>query len=790
MIKNYFIIAWRNMVRNKAFSAINIAGLSMGVACSVLIMLWVQNEMAIDGFHVKGDRIFKVYEREYYADNTSDDYDTPGLLGAELKKTFPEVEDAVMLQDNNDRETLQAGGKILKAEGSAASAGFFSMFSFPLVQGNATTALKDLSGIAISEKTAVEFFGTAAAAMGKTIRFDNRKDFIVSAVFADITAMSSRKMDWLINWEGFQQDHPWTASWQNSGPLTYVLLKQGTRAAAVDSKLTHFLEKYNGHATNGYRVELGLQPMGEVYLHNHFKNGMIDGGRIEYVRLFSAIALFILLIACINFMNLATARSVKRAREIGVRKVAGALRSSLIQQFIGESMMLTGLAVAIALVLVSLLLHPFNTVTQKQMELPFTDGFFWLKITALVIVTGLIAGSYPALFLSGFNPAKVLKGELTQGSKGAILRKGLVVFQFSLAMILITGTLVVSRQINFIQSKNLGYDKGNLIWLPLEGDLKQHFATFKISALQMPGIENIALVSDDPSYLDQNTNGVDWEGRPAGTLVSFEHPAVGYDFVRTMKMEMAAGRDFSKDFPTDADGCIINETALRIFKFDKPLGQRITINGRKLSVVGVVKDFHFRSLHENIKPVIMELMQSGYYGNILVRTKPGQTKQALTSLSSLSKSLNPQFPFDYTFADEAYRKLYRSEEVIGQLSRAFAFLGIFISCLGLLGLVMFTAEQRTKEIGIRKVLGASVAGIAGLLTTHFLKLVLLAILVATPIGWWAMQQWLNGYAYKTELSWWMFGLAGSLAIFIALLTISFQAIKAALANPVKSLRTE
>jgi putative ABC transport system permease protein len=768
MFKNYFKTAWRNLFKNKAQSAINIAGLSVGLACSLLIFLWVQNELSIDAFHKKGSRLYKVYEREYYQDNVTGDYDTPGLLAEELKKKIPEIEDAVMLEDDNESTTLRAGDKLLKASGSGASAGFFNMFSYPLLQGTVSSALSSVTSMAISKKLAGNLFGSPESAMGKVIRYNNSKDYKVTAVFDDIPAWSSRKFDYLISWKALQQEQPWTASWQSSGPLTYALLKPKTNAAAVDKKLTNFRNVYTNDSSAAYHVELGLQKYSEVYLHNHFENGKVSGGRIEYVHLFTIIALFILLIACINFMNLATARSVNRAKEVGVRKVIGAARATLIKQFIAESLLLTFCSIVVALLLAALLMPLFNQVTQKQIALPFQQVTFWLSIIAITILTGVISGSYPALYLSSFNPIKVLKGTTK----------------------LSIGTVIVSKQITFIQNKNLGYNKENLLYLPVEGDLAKKYQTLKTEALQMPGIKAVSLISDgNPVFLDQWTNGVDWEGRDPKTMISVEHPEVNYDFIKTMGLQMAAGRDFSKDYPIDKDGFLINETAAKYMNYKEPVGKFITINGRRGQIIGVIKDFNFRSLHETIKPMVVQLGER-VSGSILVRTEAGKTKQAIANVEKLCRELNPEFPFTYSFADEEYQQLYNNEQVISKLSNAFAFLAIFISCLGLLGLVMFTTEQRTKEIGIRKVLGASVGSIVQLMTSNFLQLVFIAIAIASPLAWWAMHSWLNNYAYKIDITWWMFAAAGGLVVLIAAATISVQAIKAAIANPVKSLRTE
>jgi len=527
-----------------------------------------------------------------------------------------------------------------------------------------------------------------------------------------------------------------------------------------------------------------------VYLHSNFTAGKIDGGRIEYVHLFSIVALFILLIACINFMNLTTARSVKRAKEIGVRKVVGAVRGVLIKQFIGESLLLTAIAVIISLVLLVLLLPLFNQVTQKQIALPFDQPLFWGKLLLITIITGLVSGSYPALFLSSFNPVKVLKGTMKLDSGTTFFRKGLVVFQFVLSVVLIIGTIIVSRQVSYVQSINLGFDRENMVYIPIEGNLSKTYEVFKDEALKMPGIQSVTRSSSEPTNISPTTIGVQWDGKDPNINISFANARVGYDYIHTTKLKMIAGRDFSKDFPTDSAGYIINEAALKRIGYANPIGRNFTMWGQKGKIIGVVKDFHFRSMHEEIIPLILHYGEKEEDGNILVRTMPGKTKEALASLQALYKELNPDFQFTYTFSDDEYNKLYNSEQIVSKLSDAFAFLAIFISCLGLLGLAMFTAQQRLKEIGIRKVLGASVSSLFTLLSSEFLWLVVIALVIAIPIADYSMNYWLRTFAYRTTIDWQIFAMAGALIIGIALATVSFQAIKAALINPIKSLRSE
>ncbi|MBC7828465.1 MAG: ABC transporter permease [Chitinophagaceae bacterium] len=789
MLKNYFKIALRNFWKNKTFSFINIFGLALGMACSLLIMLWVQDEKAMDGFFKNSERIFSVYERQYYDNKIEAFHGTPGILYDEIKKVIPEVEYASGMAWN-ERGTFQAGNKIMKEEGNQAGADFFKIFSYRLLQGRPSTALNTPVSIAISRKMSEDFFGSPQAAMGKTIRYENQKDFKITAVFENIPKNASRKFDFLINWEAWLDRNSWAKEWGNNGPATLIQLRAGANALLVEKKIKKFLDNYNKDQSAAFRIELGLQRYDELYLHSTFKNGKIAGGRIEYVRLFSIVAIFILLIACINFMNLTTARSVKRAREIGIRKVVGAVRSVLRRQFIGEAVLLSFFSIIISLVLVSLLLPSFNTITGKQISLPVNQSSFWLSLAGLTLITGFISGSYPAIFLSSLNPVTVLKGALKFSTGAAWFRKGLVVFQFALSTILIIGTIVVSKQVDYVQSENLGYERENLVYIPLEGDLTGKYSLFKDQALKMQGIQQVTRISQTPTQIENGTGGVQWEGKDPKTLPMFTQASVGYDFVKTMNVTILKGRDFSKNFGTDSVGYIVNEAALKKIGYKDPIGKPLTFWEKKGSIIGVVKDFHFNSLHEPINPLIIRYGEKETYGSAMVRIGSGKTKQAIAGLEKLCKQLNPQFPFTYYFSDDEYQKLYKSEQVVSKLANSFAFLAIFISCLGLLGLAMFTAEQRTREIGIRKVLGASISSLFALMSKEFMFLVCISLVIASPVAWWLMNNWLQNYAYRTPISWWVFLFAGALAVIIALVTVSFQATKAAIANPIKSLRTE
>lgn len=792
MLRNYFKIAIRNLARNKAFSLINIMGLALGLACSLLIMLWVHDEYDIDAFHKNGARLYSIYERQNHDGQWNAFYATPAVMADEMKRVLHEVEYAANYSWN-EMATFEANNKIIKESGNYAGADFFNMFSYHVLEGNAANALQTPSGITISKKMAEDFFGSPAAAIGKTIRYQARSDFKITAVFDNVPGNSTQQFEYILNWHEFLRrfvNDP-GGEWANSGPACYIMLRKGTDAKAFEKRINRFLDTYNKQQTSRDYTRLGIQRYGDIYLHSGFdKNANISGGRIEYVQLFSIVAIFILLIACINFMNLTTARSIKRAKEIGVRKVIGAVRASLVSQFIGEAMLVVLLSVTVALVVVIFVLPAFNQLTAKHITIPFYSAAFWVGIAALFLITGFISGSYPALYLSSFNPVHVLKGRL-KFSRGALwFRKGLVVFQFVLSVILIVGTMVISKQVGYIRSANLGYNRENLIYVPLEGELAGKFNVFKIQALNMPGIQNITCMSQNLTQIVPKTSGVDWEGKEPNSAVEFTWSKVGYDFTKTLHAQIAEGRDFSKKFASDSAGYILNETGAKITGYKNPVGRPFTFRQKRGIIIGVVKDFHFSSLHETINPLVLSLGENTAEGAVLVRTEPGRTKEALASLDKIYKEINPQFPFTYQFSDEEYTKLYRNEQVAGKLSNYFAFLAIFIACLGLLGLVIFTAEQRTKEFGIRKVLGASPVSLIALLAKEFLVLVFIAMLIASPLAWLAMHNWLNDYAYKITMSWWMFGAAGGATIVIALITISFQAIKAAMANPVKNLRSE
>ena len=792
MVRNYLKTAWRSLLRSKAFSFINIFGLGLGIACSLLIYLWVTDELSVDAFHSNKSNIYAVYERVFSEGKPDAGYYTAGSLATELKRKIPEVQYAAAF-DERMSGTFMVGEKSITMKGGSADSDFFKIFSYKLLKGTAITALNRPDGIAVSRRMADNFFGSPNAAFNKTIRLDNKKDFLITAVFEDVKDNSSSQFDYLLNWQYHFKDVGWLSDWVYRGPKTYVALYPGTSQAVVEAKIKNFIDPYfaKDKESNGLHYELGLQRFDQAYLHSTFKNGVPEGGRIEYVYLFSIVGVFILLIACINFMNLSTARSVKRAKEVGIRKAAGALRSWLIFQFIGEAMLFTVLAITLALVIAVFLLPYFNTVTGKQIVLPVKQFSFWMSLAGLTLIIGLVAGSYPALFLSALNPVKVLKGPLKFNAGAVWFRKGLVVFQFALSIMLIIGTLVIAKQINFIQTRNLGFDKENLIYVPLSGNITSGYDVFKQEITGMPGIKAVSRADFQPTQINGHAYDVDWAGKNPNSKIVVIHTTVGYDYLKTLNLKLLQGRDFSKDLQSDSTTYIINETALKLTGYKDPIGKPISIFQIKGKIVGVVKDFHFKSLHDPIEPLLVNLddkLQRGGYA--LVRTRPGETKEAIASLQTVYKQLESRFPFSYVFADQQFQRLYQNEQIISRLSNTFASLAIFISCMGLLGLAMFTAEQRAKEIGVRKVLGASEAVIFKLLSAEFLQLVVIAFFIAAPLAWLVMSNWLRNYAYRTNIGIGLFAFAGVAALAIAMLTISYQAIKAAIVNPVKSLRSE
>ena len=787
MIKNYLKTAWRNLLSNKMFSLINISGLALGMTCALLIMLWIKDETRMDKFHANGKRLFRVMENQYYEGSISTFTATPGIFAENVVKDIPEIQ--LASQALWEEEPLfTVGDKFFKEKGRYVQKDFLRMFSFKLVKGDPNTALARPDAVVISKMLAEKYFGRQDP-VGKLINVDNEQNVIVTGVLDEVPKTSSLQFDFLMSYDIWFKKNDWAKEWGNNGPLCYVMLGPNASSDKVNAKIKNYLKTKNKDSN----VELFLQNYGESYLYSDWDNGKQTGGRIEYVRIFSIVAVIILVIACINFMNLATARSLKRAREIGVRKVVGAGKRQLIAQFMGESLFVSFLAICLSLLIVALLIPSFNALTDKKLELDFSNPFFLLLLLGLTLVTGIISGSYPSLFMSSLKPIIVLKGILKFNTGATLFRKGLVVFQFALSIVLILGMIVIYRQIDYIHNKNLGFAKEDLLYIPLEGALQKSYPTFKDELLRQPGIKSVSSSQSGPLEVGSSTQGVRWPGKDTTKLILFSTNPITYDYIKTMGIQLKEGRDFDPSFSLDTNNYLVNEAALRKIGYKDPIGKELTMWGDKGSIVGVMKDYHQNSLHVPIEPLILRLFKkswNSYWGNVLVRTEKGKTKQAIASMEKTYRQFNPGFPFRYFFTDAEMLKNYKAEHTVSKLSKYFAFLAIFISCLGLFGLVTFTAQQRVKEIGIRKVLGASVSGIVRMLSKDFIKLVLLAAVIAFPVAWWAMNRWLGDFAYRVHIGWWVFVASGIAAMLIALLTVSFQAIKSAIASPVKSLRTE
>jgi ABC-type antimicrobial peptide transport system permease subunit len=804
MIRNYLLIAWRNVIRHKAHTAINVIGLALGMTCCLFILLWVQDERGIDNFHQNGKNLYVLYQTTTVNGGVSGDYNMPVvfdkmkgriLLLEELKAGVPGIVNTACYATGYDLpwghpETLRVGEKSVKMNGSRVGASFFSMFSYPVIAGNnAAAAIKDQGSIAISRHAAEVFFGSPQNAVGKTIRYENAFNFIVSSVFEDVPSASSQKFDFVISWEMQKR-----IDWSSNNFETYIQVADKADVNHIEAAINQYLQP-KLTLPKGVQFHVGLQRYGDQYLHNIFVNGKPTAGRIEYVKLFSEVAVFILIIACINFMNLATARSVKRAKEVGVRKVVGSTRARLIGQFFGESLVFSFLAMLLSVILVLSLLPAFNLFTGKQLGFPLVHISFWISLISLMLITGILAGSYPALYMSALKPVRILKGTL-KFTRGSIwFRKGLTIFQFVLSILLLIATMVITRQTSYVQNTHLGYDKENMVYMRVEGELskKNKYLLFKQQALKMPGIAMIDRTSEVPQAMNfvVYDNEITWQDKQKNSAVGVKPASVGFDFVKLMKLQMAEGRDFSPTNPTDStDAFLINEQAAKEMSMKHPIGQWVQAWAKRGHIIGVLKDYHTQSLHEPIKPILLDVKEGEYFGVIVARTEPGKTKQALESLAAVYKSINPNYPFVYQFVDQEYKKLYSSELIISTLSIVFAVVAIAISCLGLLGLVMFSAEQRIKEFGVRKVLGASLAQLVSLFALDFLKLIMIAFIIAAPLGWFAMRSWLQDFAYRIDLSWWIFILAGMSSVAIALFTLSYEAFKTAVANPVKSLRAE
>ena len=807
MFQNYLKIALRNLWRNKAFSAINISGLAIGIATCLVIMLFIADELSYDRFNEKADRTVRVIFKVTLNGEKLETPTASAPTAQTLLRDYPEVEEATRLRVNSAPFVTYQNKTFREDKFAFVDASFFQVFTLPLIQGDAKTALLEPNTIIITRAIAQKYFGNENP-MGKVLQLKNENtSYKVTGVIDKVPANSHFHYNFFASMAGLEEAKQTT--WMSNNFNTYLVLRPGYDYKQLEAKFPQLIEKYMGPEVQkamgmslkqfrekGDDVGLYLQSLTDIHLRSKLNNDLEPGGDVRYVYIFGAIAIFMLLIASINFMNLSTAGASKRAREVGIRKVLGSVKGELVQQFLLESILLSAIALVVAILLVYLALPVFNDLSGKELTFQFTANFWLLPGLLLFgLIVGVLAGSYPAFFLSSFQPVKVLKGALTAGKGSLSLRSGLVVFQFFISVALMIGTTVVYQQLNYIQNKKIGFDKDQTFVLHDTYVLGKQEEIFRQQLLQDPRVVNASVSGFLPVGPTNTENSVVLPENNAAQSVSTRQYFVDYTYIPTLGMQIIAGRNFSKDFASDSTGMIINEAAARAFGWGKNvLGRKVSrfINNegdkKEYRVIGIVKDFHFESLHERITPLLMILGNNS--GSIIVKAKTKDITGLLSLMKNQWNSFTADAPFAYTFMDERFAETYQAEQKVGRILSIFSGLTIFVACLGLFGLATFTAEQRTKEIGIRKVLGASLTNIVALLSRDFLKLVLIANVLAWPLAWWAMHKWLQDFEYRTSIGWWVFGIAGISALFIALLTVSYQAIKAAIANPVKSLRSE
>ncbi|NIM10953.1 MAG: FtsX-like permease family protein [Candidatus Aminicenantes bacterium] len=782
MIKNYLKIALRNMMRHKGYSSINIFGLAIGMACCILILLWVQDELSYDKFHQNYHRLYRVEQDiDLGGGKTVWVYTAAAAVGPALKNEFPEILNSARCFFIPRRVPVAYGENIFNEVIRFADASIFEIFTFPLKKGHPQSPFKGPNSIVISEKIAYKYFGNEEP-LGKTLEI-TKDTFMVTAVMEDIPLNSSLRFDILLPIDYLKKGGRDLNDWESNDFLTYVLLRENTRSQEVSAKIS---DRQSREAD--YTSRMFLNPFSRIYLYST-RGGYAS--RIQNIYIFLIVAFAILIIACINFMNLTTARYGHRAKEVGLRKVVGAGKKEMIWQFFGESFVMVFLALALGILMVQLLLPLFNNLVAKQLTLNITENLQTLMgLVGILLVTGLISGSYPALFLSSFQPVTVLKESIKSGSRGALFRKILVIFQFSLSIILIISTILIFRQLGFMRNRDLGLDKDNVICLQAGSETSAIYESMKNEWLKNPNVLNVTTSFNKPSRIGMFDGSWEWEGKPPDTKVEINKTWVGYDFLDTFKIKLLDGRFYSKKFPGDvSNSIVINEQLAKIIGPGSPVGKRFWRGDDKKTIIGVIKEFHYLPLHRKIGPMMLHL-RPNYFRYIFVRVAPGNFGKTLGYLEKVFKRLNPGSPFEFSFMDEEYDKLYRNEERMGKIFNYFALLAIFISCLGLLGLASFTTEQRTKEIGIRKVLGSTVSGVVLLLSKDFARWVLAANLVAWPIAYYVMKNWLQGFAYKTGFGIWIFVLSGVIALTVALVTVSYQAIKTAMKDPVNALKYE
>jgi putative ABC transport system permease protein len=789
MFKNYIKIALRNIKRHKGYSFINIAGLAIGMACCILILLWVQDETGYDQFHKRRSELYRVYTEIQYSDGRTNLFAQSYFpLARILKEECPDVVDAVRYASKNWLLIKYGDKSFVDDDFGFADSSFFNMFTFPFLKGDPKTALSSKFSVVITEEMSHKYFGSEDP-IGKTLNVNNQYDVQVTGVIENVPHNSSLRFDFLLPYVLY-----WGPNWAESSswggnPLeTYVLLPKNALAEDVARKITDIKEKHDPPSA-AERIRLHLQPQTRIHLY-----ALGGGGLIRYVYIFSIIACFVLIIACINFMNLSTAKAGTRANEVGMRKVVGAKKTDLIKQFFGESVVLSFIALIGAILIVEIMLPAFNNLSGKSLSLdPSGNITIILGIMGITLFVGILSGSYPALFLSSFQPVKVLKGTFRSGSQRSLFRKILVVSQFTLSIFLIIGTLIIYKQLDYIRNRDLGYDKEHLVFVYMQGDLKAKYESVKSELLRNSNILKVTRSLQLPSNIASTVSALDWEGKNPDEKVSMNWDIVDFGYFETLKMDMIQGRGFSREFATDAsEAYIVNEEAVKLMGMESPVGKRLSVFRKDGKIIGVVKNFNFKSLHHEIRPFVY-MMNPNWISAMdcmFIRVAPDNISATLKYIESTCKQINPAYPLRYQFFDEWLERLYRNEQRMGRIVGYFTFLAIAISCLGLFGMASFMTEQRTKEIGIRKVLGAPVSRIILLLSADFTKWVLAANIIAWPVAYFAISKWLENFAYRTNLNMSIFILSGVLALVTALLTVSFQTLKAALANPVESLRYE
>ena len=792
MFKNFVKIAYRNLLRNKGFSMINITGLAIGMAATMLIVLLIQHELSFDQFHENKNRIYEVWNHATFNGKISCWNSVSDPLGPALKKDIPEIE-AIARIKQNVTNRLSAGEKKLTKSGYITDSGFLKIFSFPLLEGDVSTALRDKFSVVLTERTAKSLFGNEDA-LGKVVRIGDKDYVTVTGILKDPPTNTRFDFDYLLPWAYLTYGPGQDLEWGDNSTYTGVLLKPNVNIAAVNTKIKYLRQKYD-EGSKATKWELFLYPLDRWHLYSSFTDGKEDNrGLIMYIRLFGIIAGFILLIACINFMNLSTARSEKRAKEVGIRKVVGAQRGALIGQFIGESVLLALLAGVAALMTVELSLPAYNDLIHEKLFIDVSNPYTWIAFLGFILFVGILAGSYPAFFLSSFRPGTVLKGTFKKA--GALLtpRKVLVVLQFTFAILLIIGTIVIKQEIDYARDRSTGYNKDQLVYQFMTGDIPKNYPLIRQELLASGVAKAVTKTNSPLTQVWSDGGGQDYAGKDPNDQTSFDRFEADEGLGATAGLQFVQGRDFDLEkYPSDSTGMIINETALKVMKFKNPLGQKVGDLGVDWHIVGVVKDFILRSPYEPIKPLIICGAKSRFmtFYTVLIKVNgAGSMAKNLEQMQAIFKKYNPDYPFDPKFVDQEYARKFADEQLQGTLAALFAGLTIFISCLGLFGLATYMAESRIKEIGIRKVLGASVAGITALLSKDFVKLVVISFLIAAPVAWWSMNKWLQLYTYRVEISGWVFALAGLISVAIALLTVSYQSVRAALTNPAKNLRTE